>query len=398
MRPTAPIALASLLLGCASTPDPHSDAITSVTPAPEWNVVFERTEGWIGGDGAATVSIGNDALWLFGDSGIGRVENGKYAPGSTLVNNAVALHTRGHAPPTEAVRFAWGATSPEGKPSALFVPPRPGEWYWPTGGGATFSKDGPRLVLFMSRLFRPREHDDGVWNFEGRGSDLLWIENPGPDPRSWTPQIVPTPGAARPDLAAPARRITWGTAIWVREARRAAELYIFGVDTTDPLNKKALLARTDAATARQTDRWEFWKGGVGSPWSGRLEGAAPVAEHVMDEFSVTPLYHERTSSTRFYMVYSEELLGRRILARAAAYVDGPWSQPVTLYTCPEPTTDPRLIVYSAKAHPELSREGELLVSYCVNSTDFWHMLSDASIYRPRFIRVPLSLLPEPPAR
>jgi hypothetical protein len=50
-------------------------------------------------------------------------------------------------------------------------------------------------------------------------------------------------------------------------------------------------------------------------------------------------------------------------------------------------------VYSAKAHPECSGAGELLISYCVNSTDFWFMAGHADLYLPRFIRVPLSSLP-----
>jgi hypothetical protein len=51
--------------------------------------------------------------------------------------------------------------------------------------------------------------------------------------------------------------------------------------------------------------------------------------------------------------------------------------------------------YAAKAHPELSRPGELLVSYVVNSFDFGESSTNAGIYRPRFVRVPITILPEP---
>lgn len=384
------------LCSCAVTPPPAPPE--PVTRALEWNEVFQRTEGWIGGDGAATVPLPDGrVLWLFGDSGVGRVEEGKYAPGSTLVNNAVAIHDASPTPPgTDAVRFAWGAPAPDGKQTALVVPTRPSEWYWPAGGGAVFHQNGPRLVLFMARLFRPRESDNSVWNFEGRGSDLLWIENPGPDPRTWKPEIFPTPGAVGADLAPPARRIGWGASVWTREARLAAELYVFGVDTTDPLNKKAVLATVNAGEARDAAKWRFWAAGSPGRWSADLADASAVAENVMDEFSVSVVGGERGAPARFVMVYSEPMLGRHILARSAPHVTGPWGPPVALYTCPEPDDDRRLMVYSAKAHPELSRPGELLVSYCVNSSDFWHMLSDASIYRPRFVRVPLSALPGAP--
>jgi hypothetical protein len=36
------------------------------------------------------------------------------------------------------------------------------------------------------------------------------------------------------------------------------------------------------------------------------------------------------------------------------------------------------------------------VSYVVNSFDFGESSSNAAIYRPRFVRVPYGVLPEPP--
>lgn len=387
--------------GCST-----SSGLRTVTPAPEWNAVFERNEGWIGGDGAATVALGDDVVWLFGDSGVGRVESGKYAPGSTLVNNAVALqHATSTPPPPDAVRFAWGSPAPDGKQTALFVPPRAGEWYWPTGGGWEFYEGGPNLVLFMSRLFRPRERDDGVWNFEGRGSDLVVISKPSRDPGQWRSRTVPTPGAVGPDFKPPARRITWGTSVCMGGSSCSGRVFIYGVDTTEPLNKRVLLASVSRAEEiAEPAEWLFWNGERGDPWTPRLEDAVPIADHAMDEFSVSSLpppgggLPPPGGDTNWYvLIHSQEFLGRQILARTARSPAGPWSEAKVLYECPEPLTDKRLMAYSAKAHPELSSEGELLVSYCVNSTDFWHMLSDASIYRPRFIRVPLSALPEPPA-
>jgi len=48
-------------------------------------------------------------------------------------------------------------------------------------------------------------------------------------------------------------------------------------------------------------------------------------------------------------------------------------------------------VYGAKAHPHLSAPGELLISYHVNTFDFWENFSagGVDIYRPRFIKLPL---------
>lgn len=51
-----------------------------------------------------------------------------------------------------------------------------------------------------------------------------------------------------------------------------------------------------------------------------------------------------------------------------------------------------MYTYNAMAHPQYDRDGMLLISYCVNSKrprDIWE---DASIYRPRFLRVPYDLI------
>ena len=90
------------------------------------------------------------------------------------------------------------------------------------------------------------------------------------------------------------------------------------------------------------------------------------------------------------------MLGHHILARAAASPEGPWSKPERIYKVPEPGEDKGLITYAAKGHAHLSREGELLVTYAVNSSDFGQIFRDASLYRPRFVRVPLEMLSEPP--
>ena len=51
--------------------------------------------------------------------------------------------------------------------------------------------------------------------------------------------------------------------------------------------------------------------------------------------------------------------------------------------------DKRLFCYGAKAHPSLSTDQDLVVSYFVNSLDFWQVAREARLYWPRFVRVRL---------
>ena len=69
---------------------------------------------------------------------------------------------------------------------------------------------------------------------------------------------------------------------------------------------------------------------------------------------------------------------------------GPWSAPAVLYECPEMSRDQRLFCYGAKAHPTLSSGQDLVVSYVVNSFDFWQVAREAKLYRPRFVRLTLA--------
>ena len=72
---------------------------------------------------------------------------------------------------------------------------------------------------------------------------------------------------------------------------------------------------------------------------------------------------------------------------------GPFGRGHRIWRCPEVAEHEQVFAYNAKAHPHLSPSGELLISYNLNSMDFFgELLKDATIYRPRFLRLPLALL------
>ena len=97
---------------------------------------------------------------------------------------------------------------------------------------------------------------------------------------------------------------------------------------------------------------------------------------------------------RLMLTQMEPNLGKRLQVRFADRPEGPWSDGVAIHTCPEPAEDSRSFVYSGKAHPEISGEGEMVMTYCVNSTDFWYVVGHVSLYRPRVLRIPWSTLEE----
>jgi hypothetical protein len=74
----------------------------------------------------------------------------------------------------------------------------------------------------------------------------------------------------------------------------------------------------------------------------------------------------------------------KIATRAAPAPEGPWTSPCAAFTPPE-SGRANVIVYAAKAHPELSG-GSLVITYATNSTDLATLASDMSVYFPRFVR------------
>jgi hypothetical protein len=146
-----------------------------------------------------------------------------------------------------------------------------------------------------------------------------------------------------------------------------------------------LLARVAATRIEDFDRWQFR---TTDGWSSRLKDAAPVADNLTTEYSICRA--KISDQQRWILVHSEAFLGPRIMVRVASRLEGPWSPPQPVYQVPGVAKNKAYFTYAAKGHPELSRPGELLISYVINSTDFRAMVRDADIYRPRFIRLRLS--------
>ena len=181
-------------VGRLSATGPSSKAGT----APAWNARFEGKEGWIGGDGAASVDLGSGRiLWLFGDTIWGKVtDHGR--SGAAMVNNTIGLQ----AGKDGAIRFIAGKTS-AGKPAAFFTPADGKGWFWPHAA----VMDGGRLCIFVMQI--TKTDAKGVFGFKQVGEWLLEVANPGEEPEKWRLEQHKIPIA---DFNSKRER-TWGAAI-----------------------------------------------------------------------------------------------------------------------------------------------------------------------------------------
>jgi len=359
----------------------------SAVSAPEWDALFVRNSGWTGADGVRSIPRSGDerpgtaanttTFWVFGDTFIGDVdENNHRKDGTVLVNNTVALLNGGNPDPAQ-IQFFWG-TNASGAPAARMIPNIAfGRWFWPSDGIAI----GGTMYLYAYRM---RPGNGGVFNFAFDGVSLLTdqVDNLSPFDaytQTNTPLYLPI------DKRNPTE-VTFGEAVMPNTAGAGAPfadgyLYIYGL-RHDPYVKKLLVARVLPQSIANFSEYRYWDG---RRWSRNIRDAIPIGQRLSSEFSVSPL-----PDGRFILAYQLDGLSRDVAVSYGNGPTGPFGPPIPIYRCPEPDLSPNIYTYNAKAHPHLSNPGELLISYNVNTFDFWEHFTNADIYRPRFIRLPLN--------
>ena len=361
----------------------------------EWTALFDRTSGWTGADGVYSIPLAeNDRLsnglsqdartfFTFSDTFIGAVNpDNTRTPASYLIRNTSALLSGGLPDPAR-MSFNFRGTVAAAQP--VFPTNATGTWYWPVDGAVV----GSDAYLFSLRM----KPVSGGFGFDYDGITLFSAPiSPGnlnnAPPLFWTHTKLDNTGLFVPAGGGASSKI-FGQAVMNNSVQGGAFfpdgfVYVYGV-RNDSLNKRLLVARVPRESIREPSQYRFFNG---STWVSGAANAQPItgADHLSSEFSVTPM-----PDGRYLLVFSyDDAFGNRVAARYANTPAGPWGPAFTLYTCPEAELTPNTFVYGAKAHPALSRPGELLVSYHVNSFTFAELYANADIYRPRFITVKLS--------
>jgi hypothetical protein len=353
------------------TGGPSAPTVAKAEPAPEWDARFAGKRGWIGGDGVASAELGpGRVLWLFGDTLLGSVKDGRRV-GAVMVNNTVAVQTgRGKS---LAVRFVAGR-SKDGKPAAVFTPADGKGWFWPQSA----VRAGKRLFVFLAQV--ERAGDGGALGFKHVGQWLAVVEDPDAEPEKWRVKQHRLPFAE----FGPGLERSWGSAVLVD----GPHAYVYGYEERGKgIGKRRLTVAR--APAEKPDDFKAWRFHTAKGWGERAADAAPLVRGLATEFSVG----RAPGGKGYVLVYTENGLGDRIRARFAAAPVGPWSAPVLLYRCPEMAKDRGIFSYAGKAHAWAGGREELLVSYCVNAWDFGRLFRDEAVYRPKLVRVRLTGLP-----
>lgn len=388
-----------LLAGCTQQEKPDKKKTNTdlehlsftVERADDWTNLFIRKSGWFGGDGIfAMTTDGNESIgaakqsktfiW-FSDTMVGEIENDSLQPGWTMINNSIAV-LKGGLADSNAVEFKWDSIN--NKAVSLFIPQTPatqeGDYYWLGDGFVNHSRNND-LYIFGYRI---RNTSPGaVFGFKEVGNTLIVIPKGEQPPFKGKRQIdIPFFLGREVDSTG-----SFGAGVLVNTREAGAPnpdgyVYIYGVRGK---KKNVLVARVLPKNIEAFDQWTFWDG---SGWNTDPSKIKTITDRTSNELSVTPL-----EDGRFAMIFQADGLGKYIGLRLGSTPHGPFGPLINVYDVSnDMEADKDIFPYNAKAHPVLSNPGELLISYNVNSFDFFNdILVYPHLYRPRFIRMKYEL-------
>ncbi|MGQ9728449.1 MAG: DUF4185 domain-containing protein, partial [Candidatus Fervidibacter sp.] len=160
-------------------------------------------------------------------------------------------------------------------------------------------------------------------------------------------------------------------------------VFVYGVREDKkqrPLKRSLVVARVPSGRLEDFGAWRFHERGE---WTTNWQNAECFGDDLGFEFTISFV----PSLNRFTLLYSPADLSSVVRIRLSSTPFGKWSEPTTVYECPEPELYPSVFCYAAKAHPHLSAQGELLVTYASNSFEFHTLVENAELYFPHFVKL-----------
>ena len=309
-----------------------------------------------GSDGAISIPVGKDtSVWIFGDSFMGEVvDNRRDSLASPLIYGNIFVELAGGK-----ARTICGGT-PENPSAVVPCDSINGKQavYWPHHG---FVRNGILHTYMIKIVFDPE-----LW-FYTDGLSYIRLRLP-------EYEIIDQTEVSSFN----ANKIWYGWGFFEQDGY----YYTYGGSQ----DRDLFIARGRLADDRLCC-WEYFDGNTWSPDPAKARKLDGLDVKISTQFSVFP-YNDK------YILLTQDgdSLSDDIYSFVADSPTGPWYNKKLLYSAPEPKENDALYSYNAMAHPQYSRDGKLLVSYCINSKKPELLWQDASIYRPRFLWVPYSLI------
>ena len=165
-------------------------------------------------------------------------------------------------------------------------------------------------------------------------------------------------------------------------------IYIYGLHERCKGYKELVVSRVKPEDFEDFSAFEFFDG---QRFQSDMSKVAAICDEGSSEMSITPI-EDGEYKGKYLFVYTISSVGDTIACRIGETPCGPFGPPIPLYFMDTPKAlskigGRRTYTYNAKAHYHVSRPGELLISYNVNTTDFESHITNCDIYRPRFLKL-----------
>jgi len=328
----------------------------------EADQLFHQDYRWKGADGAYSIDLGEErVLWLFADTYIAyKAPYARNRACVSMIRNSVGIQEG--VDPTEAtIRFFW--RTDDSLPLSFFKE-RDSLWYWPLDG----IRIDQKLLIFFAEL---HSIDQGL-GFEVCNHTAVAIDNPDDNPLGWRIQNIPLPARES--------HIMIGSAVEVYED------YLYSFCCQEPGTHDIFLVRwpVDSARIGHLLNPEWW---MGDKTGWLRDPDSTISPEILfkdgaTEFSVW----FDPSLKKFFQVQTIGFGQAQLVLRQATTLTGPWSEPKTIFS-PVENNIPNIMIYSAKAHPQIS-DTSIVLTYATNGPESL-IVADTSIYYPRFVRVNL---------
>lgn len=386
-----------LLTGCAekqntaeeptvnsSTAELDSQQVKAVS-VPQWEQMLQHNSGWLGADGIYSVALNgvekagqadsaNTFFW-FSDTIIGEVKGDSLQADWEMIHNSVG-YMQGATPDPAKIKFHWKKNG-QGLSESMFEPhtpnSQPDDYYWLGDGFFNHSKDST-IYLFAYRI---KKLPGGVYPFEDVGVSLIALPK-GSRPPFEKHRQVDTPLFLKDSKGK--GKVVFGVAVLAntvgaRAPKPDGYIYVYGVRGE---KKELLVARVKDQEFEDFSQWRYWDG---ANWGEDIHRAAALTNRVSNEMSVSFM-----EDGRVLAAYQLDTNSPVVAIQAGQTPAGPFQPAKKIYETPQIYEDLDFYTYNAKAHPHLSKPGELLISYNVNSFDF---IADIHKHphhlRPRFV-------------
>jgi len=327
---------------------------------------FKCTEGWIAGDGAYSIPLGNNkTLWTFGDSYIDSFDSATgMVPCLFQARNAAMLIDIGNPSVKSTIRNSSGEKT-------LFTYGKDRKfWFWPSSG---FINDDT-VYVFLNRLRSTGE--GGMWGFAGVDTGYV-AKMPADDLPAISYSILP-----RTDS------INFGVSVIEEDGYTI----IYGI-RDNGFGNDLFVARFKKGNLYSN--WEYFDG---EEWSSDIKDIKKIHSEFTASFYILKIKNTYVLITTEFSVGCDQ--GKNIFAARSENPWGPFTDQHSVWQVNDTLQGHLPFFYMANAHPEFDNGNEeLLITYCINGYGTCvetcnDNKMDPDVYRPKAIRVHFSLILE----